>query len=124
MQQEDILKRKEAYVEAPTFRYINVGVYIVQKCNFNDEWLVEHRQIPVEDIHEKPLSWFDPYLGRYPRSDVKIAFAVVKGTKLWFLEDKNGVISLKNGDNYAAYVEDMDERTLISVHISVTSYKY
>ncbi len=123
----DILKLKEAKIEAPVVPYLNVSVFIVQKCNFNDEFLVEHMQIPLAELDGKPLSFFDPYMGRRKESTVKIAVAKAKGKTLYLVEDKVGersVFQLEPLSTDMRYTEDNDERTLISVHLSLTSYKY
>lgn len=123
----DLLKLKEAKIEAPVVPYLNVSVFIVQKCNFNDEFLVEHMQIPLAELDGKPLSFFDPYMGRRKESTVKIAVAKVKGKNLYLIEDKVGersVFQLEPLSTDTRYTEDNDERTLISVHLSLTSQKY
>ena len=123
----DVLALKEAKVEAPAYPYVNIAVYIVQKCNFNDEFLVEHKQIPLAELNGKPLDFFDPYMGRYKQSTVKIAVAFAKDKELYIVEEKGGVRSSFRLDAFGSdkrYTENNDERTLISVHLSVTSYKY
>ena len=123
----NVLEWKEAKIEAPAYPYLNISVYIVQKCNFNDEFLLEHMQIPLADLEGKPIAFFDPYMGRYKDSAVKIAVAMAKGKRLWLIEDKGGTLSSFELDSFGSdtrYTEDYDERTLISVHISLTSYKY
>ncbi len=123
----NILEMKEAKVEDPAYPYLNVAVYIVQKCNFNDEILVEHMQIPLAELNGKPLSFFDPYMGRRKDSTVKIAVAMAKEKELWLIEDKDGTRSSFQIGSFGRdtrYTEDYDERTLISVHLSLTSYKY
>ena len=116
---------KEARVKDPFYSYLTVSVYIVQKCNFNDEFLVEHKQIPLKELDGKELLWFDPYLGRYPESKVKIAVAKAEGKALSLLEDESGTVTERKLDDVAyKYTENYDERTLISVHFLLTSYKY
>ncbi len=123
----DVLKMKEVEIDAPAFTYLNVSVFIVQKCNFNDEFLVEHLQVPLSELAGKPISFFDPYMGRKKDSNVKIAVAKVAGKTLHLVEDKEGTLSsFKLGAlSYdTRYTENYDERTLISVHLSLTSQKH
>ena len=123
----DVLKLKNVEIDAPVCPYLNVAVYIVQKCNFNDEFLVEHMQIPLAELDGKPLSFFDPYMGRRKESTVKIAVAKAMGRTVYLIEDKEGARSSFKIDILGydtRYTENNDERTLISVHLSLTSQKY
>ena len=123
----DVLKLKEVEIDAPAYPYLSVSVYIVQKCNFNDEFLVEQTYIPLSELDGKPLSFFDPYLGRKKDSNVKIAVAKAQGKTLCLMEEKGGELSsfeLASSWYDARYTENYDERTLISVHLSLTSQKY
>ena len=123
----DILKLKTVEIEATAYPYLSVSVYIVQKCNFNDEFLVENAYIPLSELNGKPISFFDPYLGRKKDSNVKIAVAKAHGKTLHLIEDKDGELSaFQLGALWydTRYTEDHDDRTLISVHLSLTSQKY
>ena len=125
MTKEEILKLEKCIVKNPRDKYISVFVYIVQKCNFNDEFLIEEKWLETAALDGKPLEWFDLYLGRYEKSKTEIAFAYIDGKNVYFLERKDGQTKVVKKNQFTHYFsENYDERRLISSHIDGRSRKF
>lgn len=125
MTSEEILNLKNCIVKNPREKYFSAFVYIVQKCNFNDEFLIEEKWLSVAELQDKPLEWFDPYLGKNPKSKTQIAFAYIEGANVYFLERTDGEIKLVKKNEYTHYfTDDYDERTLIAAHIDGRTRKF
>lgn len=51
---------------------VQIAVFVVMSCNFNDERLVQEEKIPVETLKDRPLVWFDPFFGRGDGTEIAI----------------------------------------------------
>lgn len=63
---------------------IHFSVYLVFKCNFNDDRLIESLDIDVDTLKDKELTWFDLYLNRKKDNNVKIAPVYLERNELYF----------------------------------------
>lgn len=89
---------------------------MVARGCFNDEMLVESLSLKIEDINDKPLYWFDLYLGRKADNKTKIAIAYIEGYDVYVLKDDGeNVTAIKATSILSA--EDFDNNYLISTHI-------
>ena len=118
MKNSEIKKLDKFTVENPLFKTIHVSVYLVYRGNFNDERLIESKELSVEELVGKPLLWLDAYLGCKKDNAVKIAFVYLKNRDLYFLENdgKNVKLIKKTGFTHI-YSDDYDEKYIISTHI-------
>ncbi len=121
---EKRLRNKNKFqVKASRCQYILMSVWVVMKCNFNDEMLIESRYFNVNDLIDKPIVWHDLYLGKSKNVVKKIAFSSLKGNKLSVIicdcEDKKEY----NLNSYDFFVDDKDEKTLITCKISLHEKK-
>lgn len=122
MTKKEIAKLDCCTVGNTPLKYIEISVFIVEKCNFNDERLIETRWLCLEEIKDKPLLWQDVYLGKNPRSVLKIAVAYVSGTDVYLLEDDGiKVRAVKKNEYTHYYSDDYDERRIISAHIEAAT---
>ncbi len=118
MKNSEIKKLDKFTVENPQMETIRMSVYLVYRGNFNDERLIESKELSVEELVGKPLLWLDVYLGKHKASSVKIAFVYLKNRDLYFLRDDGKSVQLikKTGFSYI-YSDDYDEKYIISTHI-------
>ncbi len=118
MKNSEIKKLDKFTVENPQMKRIRLSVYLVYRGNFNDERLIESKELSVEELTGKPLLWLDVYLGKHNASLVKLAFVYLKNRDLYFLQDdgKNVKLIKKTGFSYI-YSDDYDENYIISTHI-------
>ena len=111
----------EQFTTASTYcKEVHISVYFVARCNFNDEFLVEYTDIPIEDLKDKPLSWFDPYMGRSKTSKIKLALAYADENRLYFIEDDgngNRKVVYKDKLMTKYYTEDYDKTHILAAHI-------
>ena len=126
---KDELNKRNMLIESmknfDTFRVVNsnVGiihfsVYLVYKCNFNDDRLIESLYINVDTLKDKELTWYDLYLNRKKDNNVKIAPVYLERNELYFLENNNGKISVVKKNGFAKYYcENYDDELLISINI-------
>lgn len=105
------------------YHFIKMSVYFVMKCNFNDEMLVETLCIKVEDLLNKPLVWHDLYLGKNKTISKKIAFTSLKKNKLTAIVVDSEIKKEYNLDSYDFFVDDNDEKSLITCKISMHEKK-
>ncbi len=105
------------------YSYIYNAIFIVQKCNFNDEWLVKSRYFKIEEFINKPLVWFDLFDGFYKNGNIKFAFTSVEEENLFILVDDGKQRILYKLDNYDLLVEDNDKTTLVSSKFSMSEKK-
>ena len=105
----------------PIFWYVthdHFSVYLVYKCNFNDDRLIESIDINVDTLKDKELTWYDLYLNKKKDNNVKIAPVYLERNELYFLENNNGKISVVKKNGFAKYYcENYDDELLISTHI-------
>ena len=114
----EIKKLEKFTAENPQMQTIHMSVYLVYRGNFNDERLIESKELSVEELMGKPLVWLDVYLGRKKDNALKLAFAYLKERNLYFLENNGGKTKVvkKTGFSYI-YSDDYDEKYIISTHI-------
>ena len=125
MTSKEIKALERALVKEPKCKYVKVSVFIVQKCNFNDEFLIDTKWLEVSSLADRPLEWFDPYLGRNPRSSLMVALACVDGDKVYFLEKTGGNVRvIKKGLYSHTYSDDYDDTKIIASHIDTTYTKW
>lgn len=105
-------------VKAPKIQTIHVSVYLVYRGNFNDERLIESTEFSVEELQDKPLVWFDLYLGKKADNRIKLAFAYLEGRDLYFLEDDTKEVKVVQKTGFTHYyTDDYNEGYVISTHI-------
>lgn len=122
MRYGDIVKLKKAVVENFDDKILDISVYIVQRCCFNDERLIASKRITKEDIDGKELQWFDVYLGKHHKNNYQIAFVYISGEDVYFLEKINDEIGLMKKSVFTHIIsDDFDKQTLIATHINVFS---
>lgn len=115
--------RNKFQLKASRYQYIQMSVWVVMKCNFNDERLIESRYFNVKDLIDKSIIWHDLYLGKSKDIVKKIAFSSLKGNKLSvFLIDGDDKKGYKL-NSYDFFVDDNDEKTLITCKISLHEKK-
>ena len=102
---KDEINKRNMLIESmknfDTFRVVNsnvgiirLSVYLVYKCNFNDDRLIESLDINVDTLKDKELTWYDLYLNRKKDNNVKIAPVYLERNELYFLKNNNGKISV------------------------------
>ena len=97
---------------------IHFSVYLVYKCNFNDDRLIESLDINVDSLKDKELTWYDLYLNKKKDNNIKIAAVYLERNELYFLENNNGKISVVKKNGFAKYYcENYDDELLISTRI-------
>lgn len=118
MKNSEIKKLDQFTVENPLIETIHVSVYLVYRGNFNDEQLIESKELSVEELVGKPLLWLDAYLGQKKDNALKLAFVYLKNRDLYFLENdgKNVKLVKKTGFTHI-YSDDYNESYIISTHI-------
>ncbi len=114
----EIKKLDKFTVENPQMQTLHMSVYLVYRGNFNDERLIETKELSVEELNGKPLVWLDVYLGRKKDNALKLAFIYLKDRNLYFLENEGKTTKLikKTGFTHI-YSDDYDEGYIISTHI-------
>lgn len=118
MKLNEIKKLDKFTVNNPAKDKITVSVLLVYRGSFNDERLVASKEFNVQDIKDKPLIWFDLYLGIKKDNTVKIAFIYMENYDLYFFEDdgeKKRIVK-KTGVSYC-HTDDYDEKYIIAVNI-------
>ena len=106
------------------YTYIKIGIFIVMKCNFNDERLIENVCIPVQELADKPIVYIDLFNGKSKDKIKKIAFTSLFGDKLTaIVKDgvQNQLCTIKSIGEY--FTEDYNESTIISAHITLHKKK-
>ncbi len=124
MNVNEIKKLEKTLVQGFDDKVIDISVYLVQKCNFNDERLVENYVISKQEVDNKEFKWFDLYLSRN-KEGKKIAFVYLSDNDVYFyLDDKgsNELIKLNEGSHIIT--DDYDENLIIACHINVFNKKY
>ena len=118
MKNSEIKKLDKFTVKNPQMKTIHLSVYLVYRGNFNDERLIETKELSVEALTDKPLVWVDAYLERNKGGAVKLAFVYLENRDLYFLENdgKNVKLVKKTGFTHI-YSADYDESYIISTHI-------
>lgn len=125
MNLDDAISIERCKVLRPRDKFIRISVFIVQKANFNDEFLIETRWLEIEKLKNQPLEWLDLYLGKNPNSKKEIAFAYISGGKIIFLErDSDGVRAVLKNKYTHCYSDDCGERQIISAHIDSSSTRW
>jgi len=97
---------------------VNFSVSLVYRGNFNDDRLIDSKKVIFAEIENKPLVWFDVYLGKKKDNKVKIAFIYANKKDIYFLEDdgvKVKLIKKKEFSHY--YTDDYDDKYIISTEI-------
>ena len=114
----EIKKLDKFTVENPQMQTLHVSVYLVYRGNFNDERLIESKELSVEELAGKSLVWLDAYLGCKKDNAMRFAFVYLKERNLYLLENNGNKIKLskKTGFSYI-YSDDYDEKYIISTHI-------
>ena len=111
---KDEINKRNMLIESmknfDTFKVVNsnvgiirLSVYLVYKCNFNDDRLIEPLDINVDTLKDKELTSFDLYLNKKKDNNVKIAPVYLERNELYFLENNNGKISVVKQNGFAKY---------------------
>jgi len=111
-----------ATVTTERYTIIRISVFHVQRCNFNDERLIESRTINVADIKDKPLVWLDPYLGKFDTGKVMIAITGISDEKFALLERREAETTERLSESVFKSViisDDYDSSLLIASHIEL-----
>lgn len=111
-----------ATVTTERYTKIHISVFLVQRCNFNDERLIESKVISVSDIKDKPLLWLDPYLGKFDTGKVKIAITGISDDKFTLLERRGTEAAERTSESIFKSViisDDYDSSLLIASHIEL-----
>lgn len=118
MKHSEIKKLDKFTVKNPEIKTIHVSVYLVYRGNFNDERLIETKELSVEELTDKPLVWLDAYLGRKKDNAVKLAFVYLENRDLYFLENDGKSVKLVKKTGFIhIYSDDYNESYIISTHI-------
>lgn len=118
MTEEQIVRLEKFAVENTNETKITVNVGIVYRGNFNDERQLDSRTFTVAELAEKPLFWFDPYLGKNRGKPIQIAFVYLTGRTLYFIEDDGTERLLRKREGYSYYyTADYDESHILSCEI-------
>ena len=102
------------------YKSIHVSVFHVQRCNFNDERLIESLVIPLSEIKDKPLFWFDPYLGKFDTGKVSVAISEIGDETITMLEKRDGGIKKHTIEPiFQSFIisDDFDKSCIIAAHI-------
>lgn len=122
MTKREVLKLNECKIESVKYKYVKICVYLVQKCNFNDEFLVENVTVNLQDIKNKPLKFYDAFLGKLGGNTKQVAIAYVNDKKLYLIEKEGKNVKVIEGNVFSVFTEDYDERLIISTHINTTNF--
>ena len=117
MDNESVLNLKTK-VETTKQYVVEYFVTYVFRANFNDEMYLEEKNIDIEELKDKPLVWFDPYLGRSKIGNTEFAIAKVTDEELVLLVREKGELSEWKGDWSYTFCEDFDESRLLACHVS------
>ena len=118
MDKRRIAKLDKFVAENPGIQKIHVNVSIVYRANFNDDRLIESREFSVEELKDKPLEWFDLYLGRKKDNKIKLAFVYLKDRTFYLLEAVEGETKLVKREGFSViYTDDYDENHIIATEI-------
>ena len=115
---QNLKNQKTFTIKNSKTKDFHASVYLVYRGNFNDERLVESKTFVLADMVDKPLVWFDGYLGKKPGNKVKLAFACLENDVLYLLKDDGNEISVQKKDGFTFYLtDDYDEKYIISTQI-------
>ena len=119
MTNEEILALDRFTCAAPKPRIVSVCVFMVMRCNFNDERLIADLEFNCAEQDGKPIEWIDPYLGKNPKSLLRIAFAYADNEAVYFIEETNGQRNVIKKPLLTTryYTDDFDKSCIIAVHI-------
>lgn len=102
------------------YKKITVNVMIVQKCNFNDTFYIESKDIYIKDLIDKEVEYFDPFLGKSKNTNIKVAILAVDDEGVTYSTIENG---LEEKETYKHIFDkittaDNDETTFLASHIA------
>ncbi len=121
--ERQLRNRKNFQLKNSRYKFIKMSVYVVMKCNFNDEMLVDSLCVNVEDLIDKPLVWHDLYLSKCKSISKKIAFSSLKENMLTAIIIDGDSTKEYNFNSYDFFVDDKDYKTLITCKISLHEKK-
>ena len=105
------------------YKYLKFSVYLVHRCNFNDELLIADEYIELDSLAGRELMWLDPYLNKNKTNEKKVALASVDSARLTLLIKNAGEISEEKSELIIYVTDDYDDTYIISSHISLSNYK-
>ena len=114
------MDRKPEFFEAPFDRII-VTVQYVFRANFNDTYLLDSREILIDELSRGELYWFDPFLGRSKTGDVRVALSGCGEDYFKICRLEDGKIREEEIDLILDFIEceDYDETKMLAAHIRV-----
>ena len=122
MTKKEILNLEKFVAIETKIKRINLSVFSVQNCNFNDEWLIDSVDFKVDDIKDKPLFYTDLFLSKKKDNKLKIAFAYLKGNDIYFIvDDGKDKKVIKKEDFTQIFTAEKDDRTFFATHINLFS---
>ncbi len=89
LEKEKLLDLKTAQIDKNTTGF-TVTLYSVSSGNFNDERQIDNLALPLDDIKDKPLKFFDPFFGRQVDEPVKAAIAYYSDGYPYLILERNG----------------------------------
>ena len=126
MQQSEILALTHCVAPEVRDRFIHVCVYEVQKCNFNDQYLICDKWLSFAELDGAPLVWFDAYLGKNGADTQEVAIAYSDREVFWVqCKTENGITA----EEHEAYCDHIctvksEGKTFLASHITIATRKW
>ena len=126
MKQNEILALTHCVAAEVRDYFVHVCVYAVQKCNFNDQFLICEKGLPLCDLDGAPLTFFDAFLDRNGEDVQEVAVAYVDRESFWVHNKTQDGIEACERDTYGdhIYTAPSQETTFLASHISITTRKW
>ncbi len=122
--EKELLKIDKFTFEKSPYKFIKIGIWLVMKCNFNDDRLIENVCISIDELVDKPLVWLDLYNGRSKDAKKRIAFYRLDGDKLYAIIDdgeKREACIIERACE--SFVDDYGDNMLINARVSLNEKK-
>ncbi len=126
MKESEILKLEHCVASEVRERFVHICLFEVQKCNFNDQYLICDKWLSFAELDGAPLAWFDPFFGRNGADTQEIAIAYADREVFWVQSKTADGIRAEEHEAYCDHIctAKSNGTTFLAAHISTTTKKW
>ena len=118
MKKREILSFDIFKAVSPRKTSVTVSVSLVYRGSFNDERMIASKTFSLNELCDKPILYFDLYLGKNKGGTKEIAIAAIEGFDVYLIEKVGGRRRVLRVNALSApFTDDYDDKYIISAQI-------
>ena len=118
MKKREVLALEVFKAISPKKSSVTLSVSLVYRGSFNDERMIASKTFSLNELCDKPILYFDLYLGKNKGGTKEIAIAAIEGFDIYLIERTKGRRRVIQVNALSApFTDDYDDKYIISAQI-------